>query len=137
MNMFEIERPIFTVTANAVLAVYPTCRIVNAFIYAPDNFPCVALVFSDDGMTYKMRTSSREDNFRDITLTVDAFSNKADGKKTEAEAIMQIIIDTLTPLNFTMVSCKPASNINNASNYRITATFTATVNAEGTIYSRK
>ena len=92
MNMFEIERQIFTVTANAVLAVYPTCRIVNAFIYAPDNFPCVALVFSDDGMTYNMRTSSREDNFRDITLTVDAFSNKADGKKTEAEAIMQLQI---------------------------------------------
>lgn len=137
MNMFEIERQIFTTAANAVLAVYPTCRIVNAFIYAPDKFPCVALVFSDDGMTYNMRTSARDDNYRDITLTVDVFSNKTEGKKTEAETIMQLIIDTLSPLNFVMVSCKPASNNNNASNYRITATFTATVNADGTIYSRK
>ena len=137
MNMFRIEREIFTKTANAVLADYPTCRIVNAFIYAPDNFPCVAIVFSDDGMTYKMRDSSKADNFRDISITIDVFSNKQDGKKTEAEDIMQTVIDTLIPYNFTMVSCKPASNINNASNYRITATFTATVDKNGKIYTRR
>ena len=137
MNMFSIQREIFTTTATAVLTAYPTCRIVNAFIYAPPAFPCVAIVLSDDGMTYKMRDSSKADNYRDITLTIDAFSNKAEGKKTEAEGIMQTIIDTLAPLNFTMVSCKPASNTNDASNYRITATFTATVDKDGKLYTRR
>lgn len=137
MNMFNIERELFTKVANAVLATYTTCRVTNAFIYAPSAFPCVALVFSDDGMTYKMRDSSHSDNFRDITLTCDVYTNKVDGKKTEAEAIMQIIIDTLSPINFTMVSCKPFSDINNAQNYRITATFTATVDSNGNIYTRR
>lgn len=136
MNMFDLQRQIFTTTANAILTQYSTCRIVNAFIYAPEVFPCVSIVLSDDGTNSRMRDSSKADNFRDITLTVDVYSNKQDGKKTEAEAIMQIIIDTLFPLNFNMVSCKPFSNINNASNYRITATFTATVDSNGTIYTR-
>ena len=137
MNMFNIERELFTAVANEVLASYPACRIVNAFVYAPDSFPCVAMVFSDDGTPYKMFDSSRNDNFRDITATVDVYTNKVDGKKAEAEAIMQIIIDKLIPLNFTMVSCKPNSNISNAQNYRLTATFTATVDASGNIYRRR
>ena len=137
MNMFDIEREIFTTAASAVLTTYSTCRILNSFVYAPDKFPCVCIVLSDDGTNYQMRDSSKADNFRDITITVDAFSNKTDGKKTEAEAIMQKVIDTLLPLNFNMVSCKPASNNNNASYYKLTATFTATVDGNGTIYTRK
>ena len=137
MNMFEIQREIYTKAADAVLGAYSTCRITNSFIYAPSEFPCVSIVLSDDGMTYKMRDSSRADNYRDITVIVDVFSNKANGKKTQAEAIMQIVIDTLAPYNFTMVSCKPNSNVSNASIYKITATFTATVDKDGKIYTRR
>lgn len=137
MNMFEIQKEIYTKVANAVLASYPTCRITNAVIYAPSVFPCVAIVLSDDGTRYDMRDSSNIDNYRDVTLTCDVYTNKVDGKKTEAESIMQIVIDNLFSLNFNMVSCKPISNINNAQNYRITATFTATVDGSGNIYTRR
>lgn len=137
MNMFNIQREIFTTVANEVLASYPACRITNAFVYAPAEFPAVAIVLSDDDMTDNTRDSSKADNYRDITVTVDVYSNKADGKKTEAETIAQIVIDTLTPLNFDMRSCRPLSNLNNATTYRITATFTATVDANGIIYKRR
>lgn len=137
MNMFEKQREIFTTVANAILADYPTCRVTNSFVYAPPEFPCVAIVLSDDGTNYGMRDSSKQDNFRDITITVDVYSNKTDGKKTEAETLMQKVQDTLFPLNFKMVSCKPFGNINNATNYRITATFVATIDGEGTLYTRR
>lgn len=137
MNMFNIQKEIFTAVANAVLASYPTCRITNAFVYAPAEFPCVAIVLSDDYTTQNTRDSSKADNYRDVTVTVDVYSNKAEGKKTEAEAIAQIVIDTLSPLNFDLRSCRPLSNLNNASNYRITATFTATVDSNGIIYKRR
>lgn len=137
MNMFNIQREIFTAIANEVLASYPSCRITNAFVYAPAEFPCVAIVLSDDYVTQNTTDSSKADNYRDVTVTVDVYSNKADGKKTEAETIAQIVIDTLSPLNFEMRSCRPSSNLNNASNYRITATFTATVDSSGTIYKRR
>ena len=137
MNMFNIQREIFTTVANEVLASYPACRITNAFVYAPAEFPAVAIVLSDDDMTDNTRDSSKADNYRDITVTVDVYSNKTDGKKTEAEVIAQIVIDTLTPLNFDMRSCRPLSNLNNATTYRITATFTATVDSNGIIYKRR
>lgn len=137
MNMFNIQKEIFTAVATAVLTASPSCKIKNSFVYAPDAFPCACIVLSDDGMTYKMRDSSHADNFRDVTIIADTFSNKTDGKKTEAEALMQVIIDKLASLNFTMVSCKPISNINNASIYRLTATFTATVDKDGQIYTRR
>lgn len=137
MNMFNIQREIFTAIANEVLASYPLCRITNAFVYAPAEFPCVAIVLSDDYVTQNTTDSSKADNYRDVTVTVDVYSNKADGKKTEAETIAQIVIDTLSPLNFEMRSCRPSSNLNNASNYRITATFTATVDSNGIIYKRR
>lgn len=135
MNMFEIEREIFTIVSTAILSQYPSCRISNSFIYAPAEFPCASIVFSDDGMTQGMRDSSHGDNFRDITITADTYSSKANGKKIQAESIMQIIIDTLIPYNFTLISCKP--NNNNAMFYRNTATFTATVDKDKNIYTRR
>ena len=137
MNMFDIQREIFTAVATKVLTSYPDCRVTNAFEYSPAKFPCVAIVMSDDGTNYSMRDSSGTDNFHDITLTVDVYSNSANGKKTEAEAISEIIKDKLYSLNFEMNSCRPISNLNMASIYRITATFTATVGADGTIYTRR
>lgn len=137
MNMFNIEKEILTMIANAILNQYPNCHITNSFVYAPPKFPCAAIVFTDDGMTGGMRDSSHDDNFRDITITADTFSNKVNGKQSEAESIMQIIIDTLTPYNFTMVSCKPNGNLSNAQNYRITALFIATVDKDGNIYQRR
>lgn len=137
MNMFNIQKEIYTQAANAVLAVYPSCRISNSFIYAPAQFPALAIVLSDDGTNYQMRDSSNNDNFRDITITVDVYTNKTDGKKTQAEAIMQLVIDKLFLFNFNMVSCKPFSALGDAQNYRITATFTATVDVNGQIYTRR
>lgn len=137
MNLFVNFREIFTKVADAILAEHPTCRITNAFVYAPPEYPCAAIVLSDDGTREDTRDSSKQDKFRNMTVVVDVFSNKTNGKKTEAEAIMQIVIDTLFSLNFNMVSCKPNSNINNATNYKITATFIATIDSNGTLYTRR
>ena len=137
MNMFEIQREIFTDIANRVLEAKPDCNITNSFEYMPEVFPTVSIVLSGDGTTPNTRDSSGTEKFRDITLTVDVFSNKVEGKKTEAESLMQVVQDRAYALNFNMVSCIPNSNISNASIYRLTATFTATVGHDGSLYSRR
>lgn len=137
MNVFQANRDIYTQVADTVLVSYPTCRIVNAFIYAPDAFPTVSIVMSGDGTTAKTRDSSHISKFNDITATVDVYTNNIDGKKTLAEDIMGIISDKFYSLNFDLVSCKPNSNISNAQNYRLTATFAATVDNNGKLYSRR
>jgi len=137
MNMFNIQREIFTDIANAILANSPNCNVLNKFVYMPEAFPTVAIVVSGDGTTSNTRDSSHVEKFRDITLTVDVFSNKTEGKKTEAESLMQVVQDKAYELNFNMVSCIPNSNTSNASIYRLTATFTATVGHDGSLYSRR
>ena len=137
MNMFEIQKEIFTDIANAIFSNRSDCNITNSFVYMPEAFPTVSIVLSGDGTTPNTRDSSHIEKFRDITLTVDVFSNKVEGKKTEAESLMQIVIDKAYSLNFNMVSCIPNSNTANASIYRLTATFTATVGHDGSLYSRR
>lgn len=137
MNVFQAQKEIYTDVANTVLASYPTCNIRNSFVYAPDAFPTVAIVMSCDGNTQNTRDSSNVDKYNDITATVDVYTNKTDGKKTQAEDIMGIINEKFFSLNFKLVSCKPNSNISNAQIYRLSATFTATVDNNGNIYARR
>lgn len=137
MSVFQIMKEIYTDVSNTILGTYPTCFVTNSFVYAPDVFPTAAIVMSGDGTTAGTRDSSHVDKFNDITATVDVWTNKIDGKKTEAEAIMGLISDKFFSLNFNLVSCKPNSNNANAQNYRITATFVATVGNDGKLYSRR
>jgi hypothetical protein len=84
-----------------------------------------------------MRDSSGDDNFHDITLTIDVYSNLVNGKKTQTEAIMNMVRSVLLPMNFRQISCRPASNLNDATVYRLTGTFTATVDNNNTFYYRR
>lgn len=136
-DIFQIMKEIYTDVTNAVLASYPTCTIRNSFVYAPDAFPFASIVMSGDGNTQNTRDSSDVDKYNDITATVDIYTNKTDGKKTQAEDIMGIINKKFFSLNFKLVSCKPNSNISNAQIYRLSATFTATVDCYGNIYARR
>lgn len=137
IDVFEIEQEIQTLIFNAVLTDYENCVITNATIAAPSKFPCLGVVLSDNGTTQSMRDSSGEDNYHDITIRVDVWSNKTNGKQAEAEGIMNDVRGILLPLNFRQVSCRPTSDINNATVYRLTAEFTATVDADNNIYYRK
>lgn len=136
-DIFQIMKEIYTDVTNAVLASYPTCTIRNSFVYAPDAFPLASIVMSGDGNTQNTRDSSNIDKFNDVTATVDVYTNTVNGKKAQAEGIMAIISGSFYALNFKMVSCKPSSNISNAQNYRLSATFTATVDCYGNIYARR
>ena len=137
IDIFAIEQEIQTMTFTAVRAVYTDCTITNATIAAPSKFPCLGVVLSDNGTTQSMRDSSGEDNYHDITLRVDVWSNQVNGKQAEAEGIMNIVRGALLSHNFRQVSCRPTSDINNATVYRLTAEFTATVDADNNIYFRK
>ena len=137
IDVFAIEQEIQTLVFNGVLADYENCVITNATIAAPSKFPCLGVVLSDNGTTQSMRDSSGEDNYHDITIRVDVWSNLTNGKQAEAEGIMNIVRGVVLPLNFRQVSCRPTSDINNATVYRLTAEFTATVDADNNIYYRK
>lgn len=137
IDVFQLQKELQTSIFTPVHEAYPECAMLNAFVSAPPKFPCIVIVLSDNGTTSSMRDSSCDDNFHDITLTIDAYSNLVNGKKTQAEAIMNIVRSVLLPKNFRQVSCRPASNINDATVYRLTGTFTATVDNNNNFYYRR
>lgn len=137
IDVFQLQKELQTSIFTPVHEAYPECAMLNAFVSAPPKFPCVVIVLSDNGTTSSMRDSSGDDNFHDITLTIDVYSNLVNGKKTQTEAIMNMVRGVLLPMNFRQISCRPASNLNDATVYRLTATFTATVDNNNTFYYRR
>ena len=137
IDVFQLQKELQTSIFTPVHEAYPECAMLNAFVSAPPKFPCVVIVLSDNGTTSSMRDSSGDDNFHDITLTIDVYSNLVTGKKTQTEAIMNMVRGVLLPMNFRQISCRPASNLNDATVYRLTATFTATVDNNNTFYYRR
>lgn len=137
IDIFALQKEIQTSIFTPIHTAYNECAMLNAFTSAPPKFPCIVIVLSDNGTTTAMRDSSCDDNFHDITLTIDAYSNLVNGKKTQAEDMMNIVRGVLLPRNFRQVSCRPASDLNNATVYRLTATFTATVDNNNNIYYRR
>ena len=137
IDVFALQRELQTLIFTPIHNEYSECIMLNAFTSAPSKFPCVVIVLSDNGTTSSMRDSSGDDNFHDITLTIDVYSNLVNGKKTQTEAIMNMVRGVLLPMNFRQVSCRPASNLNDATVYRLTGTFTATVDSNNTFYYRR
>ena len=92
-----------------------------------------------------LRKGDRGDEVKELQqmLTDAGYGNivgKIDGvfgSKTEAESLMQAIQDKAYSLAFNMVSCSPNSNTALATIYRLSATFTATVDWNGNIYARR
>jgi len=137
IDVFALQKEVQTAVFTPIHEAYSDCIMLNSFVSAPSKFPCVVIVLSDNGTTSSMRDSSCEDNFHDITLTIDVYSNLVNGKKTQSEDIMNIVRRVLLPNNFRQVSCRPASNLNDATVYRLTGTFTATVDNNNNFYYRR
>lgn len=137
IDVFALQKELQTLIFTPIHNDYSECAMLNAFTSAPPKFPCVAIVLADNGTTSHMRDSSGDDNFHDITLTIDVYSNLVNGKKTQAESIMNIVRGVLLPKNFRQISCRSRSNMNDATVYKLTATFTATVDNKNTFYYRR
>lgn len=137
IDVFALQKELQTLIFTPIHNEYSECAMLNAFTSAPPKFPCVVIVLSDNGTTSHMRDSSGDDNFHDITLTIDVYSNLVNGKKTQTEAIMNMVRGVLLPMNFRQISCRPRSNMNDATVYKLTAIFTATVDNNNTFYYRR
>ena len=137
IDVFALQRELQTIIFTPIHNEYSDCIMLNAYTSAPSKFPCVVIVLSDNGTTSSMRDSSGDDNFHDITITIEVYSNLVNGKKTQAEAIMNKAPGVLLPKNFRQVYCRPTSNLNDATVYSLKAAFTATVDNNNTIYYRR
>lgn len=109
--------------------------VTGEYVDAPTRFPAVSIIEIDDSVYRKMITTNIE-NHTKLTFEVNCFSNLAGYKKAEAKAIMDIVDDEFSKFGFVRTMRSPASNILDATIYRIVARYEGVLqHATGIIYT--
>ena len=99
--MIDIENKVFNDIAVPLREQFKGIYVVGEFIDLPNSFPCVTLV-EEDNFTYTgSQDTSLQENHANIVYTVNIYSNKAKGKKTEAKAIADVIDNLMQDMKFT------------------------------------
>lgn len=133
--MIDIEDDIFELVSSAVSASFPDTLIVGKQARIPSKFPCVSIVESDSYTISYTQDSESNENHASVMYSVDVYSNKAKGSKSECKAIMSVIDDVLIRKGFARTMKQPIS-MDDATKYRITARYSAVVSKNKTIYRR-
>ena len=69
-------------------------------------------------------------------VEINAYSNKASGKKEECKSIIKKADEVLSGYNLTRTFCRPTPNLEDSTVYRMTARYKAIVDTEHNIYRR-
>lgn len=133
--MNNIENDVFTLVATALRTEYGTDAlfITGEYTPTPPKFPCVYIHEADnfnngfDGCNHEIVTA--------VTYEVEVYSNKQNGKKAEAKAIMQTANSELTALGFRRELLQQIPNMSDATIFRLLARYSANV-INNTIYRR-
>ena len=133
MNMIENE--VFTLVYNKLNTQYGSGKIFITSEYTPTPplFPCV-YIHEADNFNADFNGSNVE-VVTGVMYEVEVFTNKVNGKKSQAKGIMSVVDGVLTPLGFTRTFMQQIPNMNDASIYRLTARYTAAV-IDNVIYRR-
>lgn len=124
--MIDIENIVFNTVANSILEKFPSASIYSESVEAPSSFPCVCIV-EEDNYTYRdSQDTSLIENHSNLMYSVNVYSNKKNGKKTEAKKILDLVDETMQGMKFTRILKSPMPNVDR-SIYRISARYTTVV----------
>lgn len=134
--MIDIESKLFTRIANALRNEYPGIYVSPEYVRKPSHFPAVYIVEQDNTVNRAGRDSGEVENFADVMYQADVFSNKNKGGKAEAKAIAAFIDGQFAEIGFTRSFLNPVPNMDDATIYRMTGRWIATVGKDEVIYRR-
>lgn len=121
--MIDFENVFVDAVRTAVTKKFPKATVVSEFVPKPSSFPHVYIRETDNASeALSFRVTGGEINAR-LSYTVDVFSNKKSGKKSECKAVMAAVDSTMQSYNFQRTFCNPFPNENDASIYRMVARY--------------
>ena len=137
--MIDYENKIFTDIYNVVTTHYPDAYVSAEEENVEPSFPAVYISVSDSYQTYQFINSSRTENFRDLVVDVNVYSNLVTGRKTQAKKIIKLINDEMLAMGFTGASLNvlDLSSSDNKLITRLFARYRASVDSNGIFYSRR
>ena len=134
--MIDHEFTIFSIIATALRSAVNPIYVAGEYVPQPPQFPCVFIVEVDNTVNMLTRDSGAIENSANVMYEVDVYSNKAKGKKAECKAIIALVDEQFSRLGFTRAFLNPIQNLNDATVYRMTARYRATIGKDNLVYRR-
>lgn len=122
--MIDIENLVVDTVTRIVKSYYPNATIKSEKQDVPSSFPFVSIIEADNQTYRKTQDDENREHHIEVMYEVNVYSNKRDGKKTEAKKILSLVDDVLQDMKFTRITRLP---IENKSYYRYVARYTAVV----------
>lgn len=123
--MIDVEPKVYTPVAAALRAAFDGIEVSGDYTKTPAVFPFVSIVEADNTTSQSRMDSSDAEKYATIMYEINVYSDKADGKKSECKAIMNLIDQIMYRMNFTRLSCAPVPNLSKPTIYRMTARYRA------------
>ncbi len=120
--MIDPENEVYTMVATALRSEFQGIDVASDYVDAPSSLPHASIYMADDYAPLREQ-SNNPNAYAVLMFQVDVYSNKVDGKKTEAKKIANFISDLLSAHNFTRMSQSPIPNLRDAGIYRISARY--------------
>ena len=134
--MIDVLNEVFTAVAVPVREAHPGVMVTGEYIRQPSQFPALTLDETQNVSVESREDSSKEERFSGLTYRLQAFSNKASGKKAEARAIFATADQLMRGMGFRRITYTTTPEIYDSTIYSITATYEAVVDTDGTTYTR-
>ena len=132
--MVDPENEVITRVTDAILAEFPDADISSDWSRAPAAFPHVA-IYASNSHELESTWDSGGNCVQVFTFSVQAYSNKKGGKRTECRKILAIADDVMHSINAKRESKTALPNIEDNTIYRLAATYI--VATDGTYFYRR
>lgn len=123
--MIDVEAKVYTPVAAALRAAFDGIEVSGDYTKVPAIFPFVSMVEADNITSVNRLDTGDSEKFATVMYEVNVYSDKADGKKSECKAIMQVIDEIMYRMNFTRIALAPVPNLSKPTIYRMTARYRA------------
>ena len=131
--MIDIEVQVYNEIATRLRTEFPGIYLSGDLNLNPASFPCAYIEQADNSALTTTRDTSSNENHVSVMFEVNAFSNKAIGRKSEVKAIMSVVDETFNNMGFTRQTLLPMPY---EEYYRMVGRWVAIADKNHTIYRR-
>jgi len=125
--MIDIENMVFNKVSTELKDAFDGISVYGEYVETPSSFPSVNFYEMDNFSSLENAPIKKgEENFANVAYSVDIFSNKSSGKKTEAKAIADVVDEVMLGLGFYRNMRSQTPNVDRTI-YRITARYSGKV----------
>lgn len=118
------ETIIFNKVAERLLLEYDNIFVSSEYVAVPPSFPAVSIEISDCYPERSGITLGFDDEQERLMITVNAYSDLAEGKTEQVKSIMKTVTAEMKQMFFTKTTQTPVPNAQDRSIYRETARYT-------------